>query len=90
MWEKCPGVFTKPKAVINDLDEGKAYKFRVKAQNTYGLGEPLETEKPIVVKPPYSNELCEIKKNIYIYRKRLNKRQPFFHACTIYISEANA
>ena len=59
VWDKCPGVFTQPKGVIKNLDEGKAYKFRVKAQNTYGLGEPLETEKAVVVKPP-NGKACSL------------------------------
>ncbi len=52
-WEKCPGMFVKPQATINGLEEGKAYKFRVKPENIYGLGEPIETSAPIVAKLPY-------------------------------------
>lgn len=54
VWEKCPGIFIQPKAVIKHLDEGKAFKFRVKAENIHGEGKPLETKTAIVVKPPYS------------------------------------
>jgi hypothetical protein len=36
------------------LDEGKAYKFRVKAENIFGESDPLETKTHVVVKPPYS------------------------------------
>ena len=53
-WEKCPGIFTQPKAVIKHLDEGKSFKFRIKAENIHGEGEHLETRTSIVVKPPFS------------------------------------
>ncbi len=52
-WEKVPGVFTQPKGTIKDLETNKKYKFRVKAENIYGIGEPLETTASITVKPPY-------------------------------------
>lgn len=54
VWEKCPGIYIQPKATIKHLDEGKKYKFRVKAENIHGEGEPLETKTAIVVKPPYN------------------------------------
>lgn len=53
-WEKCPGIFIQPKATIKHLDEGKSFKFRVRAENIHGEGEPLETKNHVVVKPPYS------------------------------------
>ncbi|CAF1068172.1 unnamed protein product, partial [Rotaria sordida] len=52
-WEKVPGVFTQPKGTIKDLETNKKFKFRVKAENIYGVGEPLETTSLITVKPPY-------------------------------------
>lgn len=52
-WEKVPGVFSQPKGTVKDLETNKKYKFRVKAENIYGVGEPLETTSGIVVKPPY-------------------------------------
>jgi hypothetical protein len=52
-WEKCPGIFIQPKATLKHLDEGKSFKFRVRAENPYGEGEALETKTHIVVKPPY-------------------------------------
>ena len=52
-WEKVPGVFTQPKGTVKDLETNKKYKFRVKAENIYGVGEPLETTSSITVKPPY-------------------------------------
>jgi hypothetical protein len=53
-WVKCPGIFIQPKATVKHLDEGKAYKFRVKAENIFGESDPLETKTHVVVKPPYS------------------------------------
>ncbi len=51
-----PGVFSQPKGTIKDLETNKKYKFRVKAENIYGVGEPLETTSSITVKPPYGTE----------------------------------
>ncbi len=52
-WEKVSGVFTQPKGTVKDLETNKKYKFRVKAENIYGVSEPLETTSNITVKPPY-------------------------------------
>ena len=52
-WEKVPGVFIQPKGTVKDLETNKKYKFRVKAENIYGVSEPLETTSSITVKPPY-------------------------------------
>ncbi|CAF1402962.1 unnamed protein product, partial [Adineta steineri] len=52
-WEKVSGVFTKPQGTVKDLETNKKYKFRVKAENIYGISEPLETTSTIIVKPPY-------------------------------------
>jgi hypothetical protein len=38
---------------VKDLETNKKYKFRVKAENIYGVSEPLETTASIIVKPPY-------------------------------------
>jgi len=38
---------------VKNLVEGKEYEFQVVAENAYGLSEPLETDKPILAKPPY-------------------------------------
>ncbi len=55
-WEKVPGVFLQPKGTIKDLETNKKFKFRVKAENIYGIGEPLETNSSITVKPPYGKQ----------------------------------
>ena len=35
---------------VKNLDEGKQYKFRVRAENMHGISEPLESAKPITAK----------------------------------------
>ena len=42
-----------PEFEVKGLQEGHAYKFRVKAVNDEGESEPLETETTIVAKNPY-------------------------------------
>lgn len=51
-WEKVPGVVNKESITAKGLKEGKNYKFRVKAENIYGTGEPLESQK-ITAKNPF-------------------------------------
>ncbi|XP_018789320.1 PREDICTED: twitchin isoform X17 [Bactrocera latifrons] len=51
-WLPC-GKSTEPEAKIIGLQEGKPYKFRVKAINKEGESEPLEIEKPIIAKNPF-------------------------------------
>lgn len=41
-----------PEYEVQGLDEGKKYKFRVRAANDYGLSEPLEVERPITAENP--------------------------------------
>ncbi|ESO03551.1 hypothetical protein HELRODRAFT_191869 [Helobdella robusta] len=53
VWEKVPGVVSGESHVVRGLEPGKKYKFRVKAQNKLGLGEPVETNKWILAKNPY-------------------------------------
>ena len=38
--------------VVKGLENGKNYKFRVKAENVYGVGTPLEGDK-ITAKNPF-------------------------------------
>ncbi|XP_069132541.1 twitchin-like isoform X9 [Argopecten irradians] len=52
-WEKVPGIVKGTSHPVKGLKEGKKYKFRVKAENMYGVGEPLETTKPVLAKNPY-------------------------------------
>lgn len=51
-WVPC-GKSTGPEATITGLQEGKPYKFRVRAVNKEGESEPLETESTIVAKNPF-------------------------------------
>ncbi|KAK3083483.1 hypothetical protein FSP39_023775 [Pinctada imbricata] len=39
---------------VQNLKEGEAYMFRVSAENELGVSEPLETDKSVVIKSPYS------------------------------------
>lgn len=61
-WEKVPGHVTGTSHVVRDLNPGKKYKFRVKAENIYGVSEPVETDKSVLAKNPYGKykfqELC--------------------------------
>lgn len=58
-WIPC-GRSTEPEANITGLQEGKPYKFRVKAVNKEGESEPLETEKSIIAKNPFGKFLATI------------------------------
>merc|ERR1712179_808212 len=43
--------------LVNDLEEGKEYEFRVFAQNEIGESDPLSTGKPILAKNQYTVSL---------------------------------
>lgn len=51
-WKSCPGFCPKEEFTVKGLEEGKKYVFRVRAENLYGLSEPLESA-PIVAKSPF-------------------------------------
>lgn len=55
-WIPC-GKSTEPEANISGLQEGKKYKFKVKAVNKEGESEPLESEKSIIAKNPFGKYL---------------------------------
>jgi len=38
---------------VENLQKGHTYKFRVKAANSEGTSDPLETEQGILAKNPY-------------------------------------
>lgn len=47
------GRSNEPEATITGLQEGKPYKFRVRAVNKEGESDELETDKPIIAKNPF-------------------------------------
>jgi hypothetical protein len=51
-WKPVPGFCAKTNFTVKGLQDGKRYVFRVRAENIYGVGEPLEG-KPVVAKSPY-------------------------------------
>ena len=55
---------------MTGLQEGKKYKFRVKAVNPEGESEPLEADKAIIAKNPYGE--CWRRKR---RRRRRRKRR---------------
>lgn len=75
LWEKVTGIGSGTTMPVKGLKEGKKYKFRVKAENIYGAGEPLETSKPTLAKNPFGKIfLFVILLNIQI---RFAKPNPF-------------
>lgn len=56
-----------PEADISGLQEGKTYKFRVKAVNKEGESEELETEKPIVAKNPFGTNIFLYSQYVSVY-----------------------
>lgn len=63
LWERVPGIFNQPKGTVKDLETNKKYKFRVKAENIYGISDPLETTAAITVKPPYGKIVSSVYRN---------------------------
>ncbi|KAL8565325.1 hypothetical protein ACOMHN_029021 [Nucella lapillus] len=51
IWEKVPGVVSGTSHTVKGLKDGKGYMFRVKAENMYGAGEPLESKKAVAKNP---------------------------------------
>ena len=51
-WVPC-GTSKIPEVDVSGLNEGKDYQFRVKAVNSEGESEPLETSIPTTAKNPY-------------------------------------
>ena len=55
------GKSTTPEAEVTGLQEGKKYKFRVKAVNKEGESEPLENDELILAKNPYGKSDYDVK-----------------------------
>jgi hypothetical protein len=53
-WQKVSSFCRVPFYEVTGLNEGSEYKFRVSAENAYGQSQPLESEKPIIAKNPFS------------------------------------
>lgn len=51
-WKTVPGFCPNTSFTVKGLSEGKRYVFRVKAENMYGVSEPLEG-LPIMAKSPF-------------------------------------
>ena len=66
VWDKVPGLVANNSLVAKDLEPGKKYKFRVKAVNRLGQGEPCETNKAILAKNPYGQLPCNSAKRIFL------------------------
>ena len=67
MWKVVPGFCPKCSFTVKGLDEGKKYKFRVRAENMYGVSEPLEG-KPVEAKNPFDPPDAPDRPDILSYR----------------------
>ncbi|XP_038051694.1 twitchin-like [Patiria miniata] len=52
-WSKVSGFVRTTDHAVGGLDEGTKYFFRIRAENQYGVGEPLENSNAVHVKSPY-------------------------------------
>ena len=50
------GTPVQPTLRVRNLQEGKPVEFRVRAENAYGISDPLVTLEPIVPKSPYGKD----------------------------------
>ena len=53
-WVRCSEAVNGTEVTISKLKEGHEYEFRVMAENSNGLSEPLVTERGTLVKNPFS------------------------------------
>jgi hypothetical protein len=61
-WVRCTDPIRGTEVTITKLKDGHEYDFRVMAENANGVSEPLETDKPILVKNPFSKFIyCSMK-----------------------------
>lgn len=65
-WLPC-GKSSEPEANITGLQEGKQYKFRVRAVNKEGESDDLEADKFIVAKNPFGTVIIIICIQIHFY-----------------------
>ena len=53
-WIRCSDPIRGTETTISKLKDGQEYEFRVMAENENGLSEPLVTDRPVLVKNPFS------------------------------------
>ncbi|CDS41841.2 expressed conserved protein [Echinococcus multilocularis] len=53
-WQKVSALLNSPEATVRNLEEGTPYEFRVMAENSYGVSEPLMTTGSIKPKHPFN------------------------------------
>jgi len=51
-WKQVPGYCPKTSFTVKSLTEGKKYEFRVRAENMYGVSDPLEGHS-VIAKSPF-------------------------------------
>lgn len=56
-WTTLPDVVSNTSHTVKGLKNGKKYKFRVRAENIYGVSDPAETDKAVLAKNPYGRHL---------------------------------
>lgn len=84
-WVPCATSKT-PEAEVTGLNEGKDYLFRVKAVNSEGESEPLETAIPTTAKNPYSKRASLS----FIYSRKLRVLNKNFNNFARIVAEPDA
>jgi hypothetical protein len=59
-WQTLPDVVSGTSHVVKGLKNGKKYVFRVRAENIYGVSDPVETDKAILAKNPYGEYFGDV------------------------------
>lgn len=67
-WKTVSGYCATPQFTVKGLTEGKRYVFRVRAENMYGVSEPLDG-KPVTAKSPFDPPGPPGKPNVTNYSK---------------------
>ena len=67
-WKTCPGYCATPQFTVKGLTEGKKYVFRVRAENMYGVSEPLNGDA-VTAKSPFDPPSAPGKPDITNYSK---------------------
>lgn len=56
-WDKVSSFVRTNRYEVGNLTEGNEYKFRIRAQNQYGISDPLDMDKPIIAKYHFGKRL---------------------------------